>query len=210
MIALCSIAFVVVAAFLLFDLDDKFYPKSTEHAASIDYIETPNKTLIPEPSDESVLAMESPNTLQKPASKSAPKAQVEPKSRLSELEGKQFQLNLSGEAFVSGMLKETNLILKLEPIQGTSLKQFKVVESRLILDGAGVAIVSTGATIDDTAMTLDFTANNIGPFSISGTLDENILDDANSRQTVTIQDQNFYLVKKEMPYRLNLIGTLSN
>jgi hypothetical protein len=210
LIALCSIAFVVVSAFLIFELDEKFYPKPTEHAASIDYTETPNQTIIPEPITEPALAIEPSPTMQKSMPNPAPKAQVAPKSRLVELEQKQFQLNLSGEAFVSGMLKKANLLLKLEPIPGTGLKQFKVVESRLILDGTGVAIVSTGATINDTILTLDFTANNVGLFSISGTLDNNILDDANNKQTVTIHDQNFYLVKKEMPYRLNLVGTLSN
>ncbi len=199
-----------MSAFLIFDLDEKFYPKPTGHAASIDYTETPNPTMIHESVAESSLALEPTPTIQKSMPKSVPKIQIEPKSRLAELEQKQFQLNLSGEAFVSGMLKKANLLLKLEPIQGTGLKQFKVVESRLILDGTGVAIVSTGATINDTVLTLDFTANNVGPFSISVTLDNNILDDANNKQTVTMKDQNFYLVKKEMPYRLNLMGTLSS
>lgn len=199
-----------MSALLIFELDEKFYPKPTEHAASIDYTETPNPIIIPEPITESALAMEPAPTIQKSMPTPAPKVQVAPKSRLAELEQKQFQLNMSGEAFVSGMLKKANLLLKLEPIQGTGLKQFKVVESRLILDGTGVAITSTGATINDTILTLDFTANNVGTFSISGTLDNDVLDDANNKQTVTMKDQNFYLVKKEIPYRLNLVGTLSN
>ncbi|MBM3905719.1 MAG: hypothetical protein FJ354_03415 [Thaumarchaeota archaeon] len=210
MIAFCSITFVVVSTFLILDLDEKFYPKPTERAASIDYTETPSQTIIPQPIAESTLAIEPVPTIQKSIQKTAPKIQMEPKYSLAELEQKQFQLNLSGEAFVSGILKKANLLVKLEPIQGTGLKQFKVVESRLILDGTGVAIVSTGATINDTVLKLDFTANNVGSFSISSTLDNNIIDDANRKQIVKMKDQNFYLVKKETPYRLNLIGTLSS
>jgi len=208
LIALCCISFVVVSAFLLFDLDERFYPKQTQHAASIDYSEA-NQTIIPEP----VLQTEISNkeSIPKPAPKQvSPRIQNEPKSRLIELESRQFTLNLSGEAYVAGMLKDANLILKLEPIKGTELQNFKVIESRLILDGTGVPITGISAELDQRMITLEFTGNNVGKFSISGTLDEPILDDANNKQNVVIQDQDFYLLKREMPYRLDLIGTLSS
>jgi hypothetical protein len=198
-----------VSAFLLFDLDEKFYPRPTMHAASIDYTEAPNQTISPEP----VISAEPVN--QEPiAPKSTPKqvqrVQSEPKSRLIELESEQFTLNLSGEAHVAGMLKGANLILKLEPVKDTDLQDFRIVESRLILDGAGVPITGVFAKIEQTKIRLDFTANNVGKFSISGILDETILDDTNNKQNVVLEDQDFYLLKKEMPYRLNLIGTLAS
>lgn len=203
---MCCIAFVTVSAFLLFDLDEKFYPPSTIHAASIDYDEA-NQTIIPEST------IQTKTITQEPIAKPAPKqvqarVQNEPKSRLLELESKQFTLNLRGEAYVAGMLKDTNLILKLEPVKGTSLQNFKIIDSRLILDGAGVPITGIFAEIDQKMITLDFNANNVGKFSIFGTLDESILDDANDKQNVVLEDQDFYLLKKEMPYRLNLVGTM--
>jgi hypothetical protein len=199
----------MVSAFMLFDLDERFYPQSTIHAASIDYTEAPNQTITP----EFVISAEPVN--EEPiAPKSAPKqvqrVQSEPKSRLIELESKQFTMNLNGEAHVAGMLKDANLILKLEPIKGTGLQDFQIVESRLILDGAGVPITGISAKIEQTKITLDFTANNVGKFSMSGILDEIILDDTNDKQNVILEDQDFYLLKKEMPYRLNLIGTLAS
>lgn len=198
-----------MSAFVLFDLDEKFYPTKTGHAANIDYVEAPNKTMVPE--------YVMPETVyQEPiAPKPAPKqvqarVQDEPKSRLAELESKQFTLNLSGEAYVTGMLKAANLVLKLEPVKGTNLQDFRVIESRLILDGVGVPITGISAKIDRTKITLDFTANNVGRFSISGILDGTILDDANDKQNVVLEDQDFYLIKKELPYRLNLIGTMTS
>lgn len=207
MIAVCCIAFVVVSAFLVFDLDSKFYPISKQHAASIDYTETPNQTLIPES-----IPVVSESHIQKKSTpkQSIPRVQSEPKSRLLELESKQFQLTLSGDAYVSGMVKKANLALKIAPIRGTNLEQFQIIESRMILDNSGVSITGTGAKIQGRIITLDFTAKNIGAFSISGIMDESILDDANNKQSVILEDQDFYLVKKETPYRLNLIGTLSN
>jgi len=209
LIALCSIAFVVAASFLIFDLDDKFYPRPKEHAASIDYIETPNQTLIPESTPEPAPEIKAQKQSQ-PLQKQSIRAQIEPKSRLTELEQKQFQLNLGGDVYMSGMLKKASLILKLVPAKGTDLQQFHVTESRLILDNSGTPITCTGVQIDGKKITIGFTANNVGAFSISGMLDESILDDANNKQNVILEDQDFYLIKKETPYRLNLIGRLSS
>ena len=211
MIAICCIAFVIVSAFLVFDLDSKFYPTSKQHAASIDYIETPNQTLIPESIPEPIPVVSKSHIQEKSTPKqSIPRVQSEHKSRLLELESKQFQLNLSGDAYVSGMVKKANLTLKLAPIRGTNLEQFQIIDSRMILDNSGVSVTGTGAKIQGRIITLDFTAKNIGTFSISGIMDESILDDANNKQSIILEDQDFYLVKKETPYRLNLIGTLSS
>ncbi len=199
-----------MSAFLLLDLDERFYQQPRGHASSIDYIETPNQTLVPEPIVSTEIIFQE-STVQKSAPKQVQaRVQNEPKSRLFEMESKQFTLNLSGKAHVIGMIKDANLVLKLEPVRGTDLQDFRITESRLILDGTGVPITGISAKIDRTKITLDFTANNVGKFSISGILDESMLDDTNNKQNVVIQDQDFYLLKKEMPYRLNLIGTLAS
>jgi hypothetical protein len=206
---LCSIAFVVVSAFLVFDLDDKFYPKPQEHAASMDYTEAPNRTLTPVV--ESATLESTPVISEKqPVQAPKPRVQNEPKSRLFELEQKQFQLNLSGDAYVSGMVKKASLTIKMAPIKGTNLQKFQTVESRMILDNSGVSITGTGVQIIGQKITMDFTANNVGAFSMSGILDNPILEDANNKQNVVLEDQNFYLIKKETPYRLNMIGTLTS
>lgn len=199
-----------MSAFLIFDLDDKFYPRPREHAASMDYTEAPNQTLVPvvEPTIESAPVISEKQVQQAPTPQV--RLQNEPKSRLFELEQKQFQINLSGDAYVSGMVKKASLTIKMTPIKGTNLQKFQIVESRMILDNSGVSITGTGVQIIGQKITMDFTANNVGAFSISGILDSAILEDANNKQNVILEDQNFYLVKKETPYRLNLIGTLTS
>lgn len=193
--------FVVAASFLLLDLDDKFHPVSTnQYSANIDYTETPKQIIIPDVEPKKQIAQ-----------KQAPiKVQLEPKSRLSELEEKEFSLNLSGDAYVLGMTKKANLVLKLEPIKGTDLQKFTISESRLIIDGSGAVISGVDASLDGVMLTLNFAANNVGQFSILAILDEQILDDTNYKQNASVENQNFYLVKKETPYQLNLVGTLKS
>lgn len=208
MIGLTCVVFVAAAAFLIFDLDSKFYPAPKQHVSTIDYSET-TKTIIPEPPkitppQNTIIA---PKKIEPPV-----RVQNEPKSRLNELENKEFSLNLSGDAYVgiSGMIKKTNLILKLQPIKGTNLQEFKVLDSRLILDSSGVSISGTGLKINDENITIEFISDTFGKFGIHATLDEPILLDTNNKQSVLVKDQNFYLINKDMPYRLNLIGTLSS
>lgn len=208
-------AFVVAAAFLIFDLDEKLYPNSdNEHAATIDYIETPNHTLVAE-SAPVIESIESPIQKQitetKPAQKIAPRAENEPKSRLSELENKKFSLDASGDAYLgmSGVSKKAILTLKLVPIKGTALQEFQISDARLFLDGSGIAIVGVGAKTDNTKLTLEFLSETAGKFTIDATLDEKLLDDTNDRQSIHIEDQKFYLVNKEVPYRLQMSGILS-
>jgi hypothetical protein len=206
LIGLSCVVFVAVAAFLIFDLDSKFYPTPKQHVSTIGYDET-TKTIIPEPAEITPpqAATVTPKKAELPM-----RVQNEPKSRLNELENKKFSLNLSGDAHVSGMVKKTTMTLKLQPIKGTNLQEFKILDSRLVLDSSGVSISGTTFQIDEKNIAIEFVSDTFGKFVIRATLDESILSDTNNKQSVLVKDQNFYLINKETPYRLNLIGTLSS
>ena len=205
LIGLTCIVFVAAAAFLIFDLDSKFYPAPKSHASTIDYSEA-TKTVIQEPVEITPLQTTAiPKKAELPA-----RAQDEPKSRLNELENKEFSMNLRGDAYVSGMVKKTSLTLKMQPIKGTNLQEFKIVDSRLVLDSSGVSISGTTLQIAQKDVAIEFVSDTLGKFIIRATLDEPILSDTNNKQGVSVADQNFYLINKEMPYRLNLVGTLSS
>lgn len=217
MIALSCLAFVVAAAFLIFDLDEKLYPNSdNQYAATIDYTETPNHTIIEEPTPM-ISSIEPPVTQKqtietKHSQKITSRTESEPKSRLFELENKKFSLDASGDAYLgtSGVSKKASLTLKLIPIKGTVLQEFQISDARLFLDGSGIGIVGVGAKTDNTKLTLEFLSETIGKFTIDVTLDEKLLDDTNNKQSILIEDQKFYLVNKEMPYRLQMSGTLGS
>lgn len=204
LIGLTCVVFVVATAFLIFDLDSKFYPAPKSHASTIDYSET-TKTIIPEPTETVSPQTVTPKKAELPA-----RIQNEPKSRLNDLENKEFSLNLSGDAYVSGMVKKTTLTLKLQPIKGTGLQEFEILDSRLVLDSSGVSISGTALQIDEQDIAIEFISDTFGKFVIRATLDEPVLSDTNNKQSVLVKDQKFYLINKETPYRLNLIGTLSN
>lgn len=206
LIGLSCVVFVAAAAFLIFDLDSKFYPVPKQHVSTIGYDET-TKTIIPEPV-EIILPQTIPVAPKK--AELPVRVQNEPKSRLNELENKEFLLNLSGDAHVSGMVKKTTITLKLQPIKGTNLQEFKILDSRLVLDSSGVSISGTTLKIDEKNITIEFVSDTFGKFVIRATLDESILSDTNNKQSVLVEDQNFYLINKETPYRLNLIGNLSS
>lgn len=206
LIGLSCVVFVAAAAFLIFDLDSKFYPVPKQHVSTIGYDET-TKTIIPEPA-EIILPQTIPVAPKK--AELPVRVQNEPKSRLNELENKEFLLNLSGDAHVSGMVKKTTITLKLQPIKGTNLQEFKILDSRLVLDSSGVSISGTTLKIDEKNITIEFVSDTFGKFVIRATLDESILSDTNNKQSVLVEDQNFYLINKETPYRLNLIGNLSS
>lgn len=208
LIAICSISFVVVAAFLLFDLDDKFSPMSaSQYSANIDYTETPNQTITHEPEPKHEAAKTVHNA--EPAKHVIQKISSQ-KSSLDILENKQFVLDLSGDARpgFSNMAKKTNLTLKMLPIKGTNLKEFDITESRLLIDGSSAPISGIGARLDDKTLTIDFAADKTKKFTVTITLDEKILDDKNNKQNVVLQNQDFYLMNKGMPYKVDLTGTL--
>lgn len=91
-----------------------------------------------------------------------------------------------------------------------NLQEFKILDSRLVLDSSGVSISGTTLKIDEKNITIEFVSDTFGKFVIRATLDESILSDTNNKQSVLVEDQNFYLINKETPYRLNLIGNLSS
>lgn len=210
MIAICSISFVVVAAFVLFDLGDKFSQVSaSQYSANIDYTETPNQTIThePEPKHETAKI----NHKAEPIKSLTPKI-LQQKSPLDALESKQFVLNLSGDARpgLSNMAKKASLSLKMTPIKGTNLKEFSIIESRLLIDGSSAPVSGIGAKLDDKILTVDFAADKTEKFTITITLDEKILDDKNNKQKAVLQDQDFYLMNKSMPYKVDLTGTLQH
>lgn len=206
LIGLTCVVFVAAAAFLIFDLDSKFYPTPTSHASTIDYSET-TKTIIQEPTE--IIPQQTPTITPKKAELPA-RIQNEPKPRLNDLENKEFLLNLSGDAHMSGMIKKATLTLKLQPIKGTNMQEFKILDSRLVLDSSGISISGTSLKINEKDIAIEFISDTFGKFVIQATLDEPILSDTNNKQSVSVKDQNFYLINKDMPYRLNLIGTLSS
>lgn len=200
----------MVAAFLLFDLDDKFSSVSaSQYVVHSVYTEAPNQT-IPDPAIEKSIPQK---PLLKPdLKKPTPKLislHKEPKSRLAELEARQFSLDLSGTARLemSGMTKSANLILKMSPVKGSGLQIFDITESRLIIDGTGASVYGLDATLDDTILTVDFFTDDAGAFSIDVMLDQNILDDTNDGQNVYLEGQKFYLTENK-PYRLDLSGMM--
>lgn len=210
MIAICSISFVVVAAFVFFDLGDKFFQVSaSQYSANIDYTETPNQTIThePEPKHETAKI----NHKAEPIKSLTPKI-LQQKSPLDALESKQFVLNLSGDARpgLSNMAKKASLSLKMTPIKGTNLKEFSIIESRLLIDGSSAPVSGIGAKLDDKILTVDFAADKTEKFTITITLDEKILDDKNNKQKAVLQDQDFYLMNKSMPYKVDLTGTLQH
>ena len=206
--------FVVAAAFLIFNLDDKIYPHHTGgYASSANYSDEPNHVLVAEPTPMPAPAQKQiPIQEVKPIPKQTVRISDAPKSRLPELEEKAFSLDISGDAHlgVSSITKQASLSLNLIPIKGTKLQEFEISDARLLLDGSAMPIIGTGAHIDGAKISLDFLSESIGKFSISGTLDVPILDDTNDKQSITIDDQNFYLAKKDVPYRLQMSGTLSS
>ncbi len=132
--------------------------------------------------------------------------------RLAELEKKEFSLELRGTARLAAtsISKDAALIVKLIPVLGTNLQSFEIVDARLLLDSSTISIKSISATIQGKDVILTFVSENVASFEIKATLDEQILADKNNKQNVVLQDQLFYLIKKETPYRLDMSGTMSS
>ena len=210
----CCIAFALVTAFLLLDLDQKLFSGKTQidstiYAESSKPLEIVDKKDVQPESGTSASEVFSQSTISKqtlPVS-----AQKTTKSRLTELESRQFRLDLSGEARISSstMGKKTTMIILLNPVRGTSLSEFKVTDIRLFLDGSGLSLHNTGIKISDKEMVIGLVSQK-GQYQIYGTLEKNLLDTTNDRQNVLISGQNLYFTKKDIPYVLNLKGTLSS
>jgi hypothetical protein len=209
----CCIAFALVAAFLLLDLDEKLFSGKTE-LGSTSYAETPKPIEITGPSDTTgeIESQSSKPVVQTPSKQNlAAQAQKGAKSRLSELESRQFRLELSGDARISSsnMGKNTNLIILMNPVKGTGLSEFRVVELRFFLDGSGLPLHDTGVKISGKDITIGLVSQK-GQYQIHGLLEKNLLDTTNDKQNVLLSDQKMYFTKKDIPYILNLKGNLSS
>ena len=210
----CCIAFALVTAFLLLDLDQKLFSGKTQIDSTI-YAETSKPLEILENVDAAT-EVKIPASNPTVPSTSLTKqnlpvpAQKVTKSRLSELESRQFRLDLSGEARISSstMGKKTNMIILMNPVRGTSLSEFKVTDIRLFLDGSGLSLHNTGIKISGKEITIGLVSQK-GQYQIQGKLEKNLLDTTNDRQNVLMSGQSMYFTKKDIPYVLNLKGTLS-
>lgn len=64
--------------------------------------------------------------------------------------------------------------------------------------------------IVDHDMVLIMDSTNQGEYFVRAQISEKILSDNNNRQNVLLHDQPFYIVNKDIPYKLNLTGTLTS
>mgnify|MGYP003338486085 CR=1 FL=1 len=197
---------------MLLDLDEKLFSGKTE-LGSTSYAETPKPIEITGPSDTTgeIESQSSKPVVQTPSKQNlAAQAQKGAKSRLSELESRQFRLDLSGEARISssGVGKKTNMIILMNPVKGTNLSEFKVLDIRFFLDGSGLSLHNTGIKISGKEITIGLVSQK-GQYQIQGKLEKNLLDTTNDRQNVLMSGQSMYFTKKDIPYVLNLKGTLS-
>lgn len=205
---------MLTASFWIFDLGEKFFPDTTKQETPSVEFQTENQqaiedTSVPEASADSTQAQIELPKQRKELIK--PEINQE-KIRLAELEKKEFSLELHGTAHLgaTSISKNAVLIVKLSPISGTNLQSFEIVDARLLLDSSAVPIKSTSATIQGKDVVMTFVSENVASFEIKATLDEQILADKNNKQNVVLQNQLFYLIKKETPYRLDMSGTLSS
>ena len=209
----CCIAFALVTAFLLLDLDQKLFSGKTQIDSTI-YAETSKPLEILENVDaatEVKIPASNPTPSTSLTKQNLPvPAQKVTKSRLSELESRQFRLDLSGEARISssGVGKKTNMIILMNPVKGTNLSEFKVLDIRFFLDGSGLSLHNTGIKISGKEITIGLVSQK-GQYQIQGKLEKNLLDTTNDRQNVLMSGQSMYFTKKDIPYVLNLKGTLS-
>lgn len=206
LIAICSFVFIAFSAFFIFNFVEKSHSESSV-ISTMHNFENSNQIISSEPNAGLAQKSNYSPKIEKKSSEPV-MASLEPKSRISELEGKQFELRLSGEALISGMSKKANLSVKIEPEKGTNLKQFIILDSRFLLDGMGVNTVLSKVALSDNVLALDFLRDDGQSFTVMGELDSNIVSDTNDKQTVTIKNQKFYFGKKDIPYTLDLIGTL--
>jgi hypothetical protein len=137
---------------------------------------------------------------------------AKPVSDLELLEKKEFKLSLSGTYYAGSpsASKPAFLDVAVRPISGSNLENFEVIEAKLAFDSLRVSLRNPSVVIKGTEVTMTFTSDAVGAFVVRGTLDDPILSDKNSRQALVIQNQVFYLEQKDIPYRVDMTGTLSS
>lgn len=214
LIGISCIIVVLTASFWVFNLGEKFFPVTIKQEIQSVELQTEKQQVIedtpmPEASaDSTQVQIEIPKQRKELVRPEINQEEI----RLDELEKKEFSLELHGTARLgtTSISKDAALIIKLSPISGTNLQIFEIVDARLLLDSSAISIKSISATIQGKDVVLTFVSENVASFEIKATLDEQILADKNNKQNVVLQDQLFYLIKKETPYRLDMSGTLSS
>ena len=150
----------------------------------------------------------------KPVSEKKPSKieKTRPVSNLELLEKREFQLTLSGIYYAGApsASKPAYLEMKLRPISGSNLENFEVIEAKMTFDNLRIPIENLSVSIRGNDALMTFTSDAVSTFVIKGTLDEPVLSDKNNRQTLVIQNQLFYLAQKDVPYHIDMTGTLSN
>ncbi|MGQ0771796.1 MAG: hypothetical protein ACT4NT_03375 [Nitrososphaerota archaeon] len=204
---------MLTASFWVFNLGEKFFPVTKQEISSVEFQmgkqQVIEDTPMPEASADSTQAqIQIPKQHKEPIRPAINREET----RLDELEKKEFSLELHGTARLAttSISKDAALTVKLSPVLGTNLQSFEIVDARLLLDSSAVSIKSISATIHGRDVVMTFVSENVASFEIKATLDESILVDKNNKQNVVLQDQLFYLIKKETPYRLDMGGTLSS
>jgi hypothetical protein len=215
LIGVCSIIAVSIVAFWGFGLAEKIMPQekipqiadilTDNHHASI----TKNQILssvsadVESKSTSEMISEKKPSTIERT---------IKPVPRLESLEKREFQLNLSGTYYAGSpsASKPARLEMKILPISGASLESFEVIEAKIMFDNSRIPFEPPSIAITGTDVLLTFASDIVGSFVIKGTLDEPILSDKNNKQTLVIQNQLFYLAQKDLPYHIDMTGTVSN
>lgn len=203
-----------VVAFWGFGLADKIMPQ--EKISQI--IDMPNENQRVSLTTNSVLSSASaamePKDTPKPAPEKKPnKIETAAKqvSSLELLEKKDFQLNLSGIYYAGSpsASKTAYLTMKIRPVSGSNLENFEVTEVKITFDNSRISVKNPSISIKGNDVLMTFTSDAVGSFVIRGTLDDPLLSDKNNKQTLVIQNQLFYLAQKDVPYHIDMTGTLS-
>lgn len=213
LIGICSIAVVSVVAFWGFGLAEKIMPQ--EKISQI--LDVPNNDQ-PIPMKNSVFSSASASVESKDAPRPAPEKKTgkientaKQVSNLELLEKKEFQLNLSGIYYAGSpsASKPAYLTMRLQPVLGSNLESFKVIEAKMTFDNSRISVKSSSVSIKGSDVLTTFESDAVGSFVVKGTLDEPILSDKNNKQTLVIQNQLFYLAQKDVPYHIDMTGTMS-
>lgn len=215
MIGICSIAVVSVVAFWGFGLSEKIIPQ--EKISQI--IDVPNNgqrvSITKNPVFSSASAdVESKDTLKPVSEKKPNKIEKTAKSvsNLELLEKKEFKLSLSGIYYAGSpsASKPASLDMKFHPISGSSLENFEVIEAKMTFDNSRISVEIPSISVKGKDVLITFASDAVGSFVVKGTLDDQILSDKNNKQTLVVQNQLFYLAQKDVPYHIDMTGTLSN
>ena len=210
LIGVCSIAIVSVIAFWAFGIGEKIiqHEKNSENdhtTISNSAVSVIEKTPMISPAS----ADPEPQHMSPIISKKKQDTIQNDKSDLSDKSTKnQFRLSLSGTYYAGSpnLSKPANLEIIFRSASSTNLDSFVILETKMVLGNLGIQLKNPSIVIKGTDIQIIF--DSVGSFVIKGTLDESILKD--NKQTVVITNQLFYLAQKDLPYHLDMTGTLSS